>query len=179
MSSRKKQSPRKVLHEARFLRLVEHDTWEFVERRNTTGIVIIVAVTEERRLVLVEQMRIPVGRSVVELPAGLAGDEPGAAGEALAEAAKRELVEETGYEAELMESLGEGPSSAGLSSEVVTFFRARRLRRTGEGGGVPGEDITVHEVPLDDVPGWLGKQADRGALIDPKVYAALWFASRP
>ena len=55
---------------------------------------------EDQKLLLVEQYRIPVHAQTIELPAGIIGDEPGgSADEAHAEAARRELIEETGYEA--------------------------------------------------------------------------------
>jgi ADP-ribose pyrophosphatase len=167
-----------VLHQGRFLRLLRRRGWELVERVNATGVVIVIAITEQGGLVVIEQVRTPVNAAVIELPAGLAGDEPGASGEELAEAARRELLEETGYEAASIELVTRGPSSAGLTNEVVTVFRARGVRRTGAGGGVEGESITTHEVPLADVPGWLEARQAEGKLVDPKVYAALWFAER-
>ena len=86
----------KVLAEGRHLRLVSRGRWEYVERPKVTGIVIIVAVTRENNVVLVEQNRPPVGGRVIELPAGLAGDIAGSESEAMEEAARRELLEETG-----------------------------------------------------------------------------------
>jgi ADP-ribose pyrophosphatase len=170
---------RSVLAQGRHLRFVSEDRWEFVERNATTGIVVIVAVTAEGRLVLVEQYRKPVRSSVLELPAGLAGDVAGQEDEALASAAARELQEETGYEADAFECVGaSGPPSAGVSSEVVTFFRATGLRRTGPGGGDANEQITVHEVPLPEVDAWLLARARAGTLVDPKVYAGLYLAAR-
>jgi ADP-ribose pyrophosphatase len=141
--------------------------------------VVVVAVTPEGKLLLVEQPRRPVKTTVIELPAGLAGDEPGAHGEALAEAARRELEEETGYGCDALEVVCEGPSSAGLTSEVLTVFRARGVRRVGAGGGVEGEAITLHEVALAEVHAFLRRRTAEGALVDPKVYAALWFAGVP
>lgn len=166
----------RTLHEGRFLRLVNRGGWEFVERVNASGVVVVICVTPEGRLLLVEQPRLPVGTTVVELPAGLAGDEPGAHGEELAEAARRELLEETGYACDALEVCCYGPSSAGLTNEVLTVFRAVGARRAGAGGGVAGEAITTHEVPLADVPAWLEERQRQGALVDPKVYAALFFA---
>ena len=41
--------------------------------------------------------------------------------------------------------------------------------------GVANEDITVHEVPLVEVVAWLAAKAKSGVLIDPKIYAGLFF----
>lgn len=50
------------------------------------------------------------------------------------------------------------------------------LQRTGRGGGVDHEDITVHEVPLAEMVAWLEARARTGVLIDPKIYAGLFFS---
>lgn len=169
-------SEKTLLHRGRHLAFVESDGWEYVDRPGVTGIAVVVAVTDDARLVLVEQRRPPVGARVVELPAGLCGDEAGAADEPLEEAARRELLEETGWEAREMERLTAGPPSAGVSSEVLTFFLARGLVRRGAGGGVAGERIDVWEVPLAGVEVWLLSREAQGALVDPKVWAGLYFA---
>ena len=62
-----------------------------------------------------EQYRPPVDKYVIELPAGLAGDQKENRGEALESAARRELLEETGYQAAKMEQLVWGASSAGIA----------------------------------------------------------------
>jgi len=169
----------KELHAGRHLRLVARNGWEFVERPGVHGIVLVVAVTPEGRLLLVEQRREPVDGNVLELPAGLAGDADSPAGEPLEEAARRELAEETGWEAASMERLTAGPPSAGVTSEVVTLFRARGLVKAGAGGGVEGEEITVHEVPLEGAEAFLLAREAAGVLVDPKVWAGLFFARRP
>ena len=87
-------------------------------------------------------------------------------------------MEETGYAAEEIRPLVTGPSGAGITSELVTSFLASGLRRVGKGGGVAHEDITVHEVPLSDIDAWLDAKAKTGVLIDPKVYAGLYFVNR-
>src|ERR1017187_9697315 len=100
MAKKETDSDRRILAEGRHLRFVERNGWEFVERKNVTGIAILVALTDWGGVLLVEQHREPVGARVLELPAGLAGDE----GEESAEsAANRELVEETGYRAGVLE----------------------------------------------------------------------------
>jgi ADP-ribose pyrophosphatase len=164
-----------VQWEGKFLRVLKSGRWEYVDRRNCSGGVAIVAVTEEGKLILTEQHRIPLGARVIELPAGMTADSPETAGEAAEAAARRELVEETGYEAEEMECLTSGPPSAGLASEVITFFQARGLRRVGTGGGHGHEEIVVHEIAVREVDRWLKDRAAAGLLIDPKVYAGLYF----
>jgi ADP-ribose pyrophosphatase len=164
-----------ILHVGRFLQLRQIKSWEYVERTKVSGVVVIVAVTPENNLLLIEQHRPPVGKLVIEMPAGLAGDITGQEHEALAVAAQRELLEETGYWAERMEYLTEGPTSAGLTSEIITLFRATQLQRKTKGGGDGTENIRMHEVPLDQVDGWLREKNRAGQLIDPKVYAGLHF----
>jgi ADP-ribose pyrophosphatase len=146
-----------------------------VDRVNATGAALILAVTTGQKVLLVEQYRIPVHARTIELPAGIIGDEPGAGNESQAEAARRELLEETGYAAEKIEALTTGASCSGITTERVTLFRATGLRRVGQGGGVAQEDITVHEVPLAEIVPWLEAKAKTGILIDPKVYAGLYF----
>ena len=165
-----------VLAEGRFVRLVRRDGWEFAERTTNEGVVAVVAVNARDELVLVEQYRPPVGRNVIELPAGLTGDQPEVRGEDPAEAARRELLEETGYRAERLERLGEGPSTPGLCTEVTQFYRAHSLERVDAGGGVGDEAIRVHEVPLRELRPWLDGRIEDGLLIDPKILAGLFLA---
>jgi ADP-ribose pyrophosphatase len=176
MKTDSRESPL-VLAEGRFARLVAKDGWEWVDRVNATGAVVIVATTHDNQLVLVEQFRIPLDRRVIELPAGLVGDGAGDPLENLADAARRELLEETGYQADQLEYLAEGPSSAGLASEVYTLFLARQARRIGPGGGDGSEDIQVHVISLADADAWLEKKRCDGTMVDPKVYAGLYFAT--
>lgn len=167
-----------VLARGRFLKLVQRDGWEYVERANATGVVAVVAVTEGGKLLVTEQYRLPVNRRVVDLPAGLAGDVGGSEDEDMAAAAQRELEEEVGYRAESMQFLFRGPSSAGLTSEVITFFNATGLTRVSDGGGDDSEDIEVLEIPLDDFDEWAKAKQEAGVFIDPKILAGLYFAGR-
>ena len=165
---------KQTLAQGRHLRFVVRNGWEFVERLNLSGIVVIIGTTDHGGLVLVSQWREPVKAWVVELPAGLAGDVPGSEKEALAEAARRELLEETGFEAKSMELILTGPPSPGISDEVVTFFRAKGLARTGRGGGEEGEDVRAHVVPLSGLGDWLDGMQSKGYLVDPKVFAGAY-----
>lgn len=166
-----------VVAEGKFVRFLVKDGWEYVERPNCTGAVIIVGVTDAGRLVLTEQFRIPVGKPVIEFPAGLIGDE-GQGKEDLTQAARRELLEETGYEAKRILPLAGGPTSAGLTNELVWLVQAVGLTKRSAGGGETDERITVHEVPLGEVERWLCQQEQRGKLVDPKVYAGLYLLKR-
>lgn len=165
-----------TVYSGKFLRLMTRGTWEYVERTNAKGVVGIVAITEDRKLILTEQFRPPVNCNVIELPAGLTGDTPGAEDEAQAEAAKRELLEETGYQACEVTTFLTGTSSAGLTSEVLTLCIAKGLKRVAGGGGVEGESIQIHEIPLADVHAWLIKQSETGKMVDFKIFTALYLA---
>lgn len=164
-----------TLAEGRFLRLSSERGWEFVERVGVQDAAALVAVTRDRQLVLVEQFRIPVGSRTIELPAGLVGDQAGARAESLLAAANRELEEETGYRAGRLELLARVPSSTGLTSEIVSILHACDLERVGPGGGVAGEDIAVHLVPVSEARGWLQRREREGVLLDPKIYVGLYF----
>jgi ADP-ribose pyrophosphatase len=167
-----------TLHDGKHVRLVRRGTYEFATRRKASGIVGIVAVTDDGKVLLVEQYRPPVGKRVIELPAGLAGDEAGHEMEELAAAARRELLEETGYEAKVMKPVAEGPPSAGISDEVITMFVARGLKKTGKGDGDGSEDITLHEVHVSRVSAFLKRKAREGCLVDLKIYGGLYFLQK-
>ncbi len=163
-----------TLHEGKFKRLVSVDGWEYVERINHCGIVVILALTENREVVLVEQLRVPVGKRVIEFPGGLADGANGHDGESLAEAAKRELLEETGYQADQINCIGNGPISSASTSDIMHTFCAKGVRKVAEGGGDTTENITVHVVKLDEVETWIHKKEKEGLLIDPKVFAGFY-----
>lgn len=167
-----------TIHEGRFLSYRETESgWEYVTRVNAKGCVAVLAVTDDSRVVLVEQFRPPVGRKVIELPAGLAGDIPLQEDEPLVTAAKRELKEETGYEAKNWTMLCEGTSSAGLTDEYITLFYATGLTRVNEGGGTHGEEIKVHFVHRSDVVQWCRDRQGEGRHVDFKIFAALYLAN--
>lgn len=161
----------RLIHAGRFLHFLERDGWEFVRRGNASAVVAVVARTDEDAILVVEQHRRPLDARVLELPAGLVGDD---GDHDLLAAAQRELIEETGYRAGQLAVIGRGPSSAGLCDEIITLVGARGLERVGPGGGVDGEDITVHAVPHADAEGWLLACQEAGLLIDPKVWAGLY-----
>ena len=164
-----------ILFNGKWLRLCRRGHWEFAERTNPGGAVIVIAVTPEDKILFVEQWREAIRARAIEMPAGLIGDDPGAAGEHALEAARRELAEETGYGCGRVAYYMTGPSSSGMSTETIAFVRAYDLVRLHAGGGVAGEDITVHEVPRADAAQWLCRKMAEGYSIDPKLFAGLYF----
>ncbi len=164
-------------YRGRYLGISERSGWEFATRVNAREVAVLVALTDAKELVLVEQYRVPVSRNVIELPAGLVGDH-GDPNEPTLEAAQRELIEETGFSAGRLTELLSCPSSAGMSDEIITFYLAEELEQIGPGGGDASEDIRVHRVPLDTVCDWLGARGEEGYYLDPKVYAAVLWLER-
>ena len=133
----------------------------------------ILAVDEHDHVLLVEQYRVPLGGPCLELPAGLIGDEDDFDGEDPIAAAGRELEEETGYRAGVLEDMGTFWSSPGMVSESFTLVRACKLTRVGEGGGVGGENITVHRVPLADIASFIADKRADGCGIDVRMLLLL------
>jgi len=167
----------RTVYEGKYLRMVVRGHWEYVERTHADGMaVIIIAVTPADDVLFVEQYRVPLQRRTIEMPAGLVGDD--VAGDTLEDAAHRELIEETGWQAGRVQVLMTGPTSSGMSSERIAFVRATQLAKVGAGGGVAGEDITVHAVPRAQAPAWLVAKAREGFEVDLKLWAGLWMIDR-
>ncbi len=164
-----------ILHKGKYLHLICEDNWEYVKRVNCSGIVVIVPMNKEHKVIFVEQFRRPVEAQVIEWPAGLVNDKTLPDPETMEEAARRELLEETGYEAGHLSLLVEGPISSGLSSESITFYQALDVVKIGPGGGDATESIKVHEIPLKEADLWLYEMEKKGFLVDPKVYVGLYF----
>ncbi|MCW1924676.1 NUDIX hydrolase [Luteolibacter arcticus] len=165
-----------TLFETRWLGLYRIGHWDFAKRPNADAAVGILAVTPDDEVVLIEQFRIPVQRKVIEIPAGLVGDEDEFRGEDLAATAGRELLEETGYRAGKIELLLASPTSAGMTSELSHLFFATDLVKEHDGGGTEHEDIKVHLVPRRELRAWLKEKEAAGYLLDFKIHAALWAA---
>jgi ADP-ribose pyrophosphatase len=163
-----------TLFNGRWLRLMRRGRWEYAERMNPGGGVIIIAVTPEDRILFVEQWREAVRSKTIEMPAGLVGDLDDA-NESVVAAAARELTEETGYRAARVDMLMAGPSSAGMSNEMIAFVRAFGLVREHAGGGDHSENILVHEIPRSEAASWLVQKSSEGYSIDPKLFAGLYF----
>ncbi|RVT41043.1 NUDIX hydrolase [Sphingobium algorifonticola] len=164
-------TPEEIMWEGRFITAKRRGRWEYVSRARGIRAAVILAI-DDGHVLLVDQYRVPLGQRCLELPAGLVGD--GAMpDEDAAMAAIRELEEETGYRAARMDSLGTYFSSPGMVSESFTLFRAGGLRQTGPGGGVDGEDIIVHRLPLATLHDEIERMRGKGYAIDVKLLLLL------
>ncbi len=163
-----------TLCNGKWLRLKKRGRWEYAERTNPGGGVMIIAVTPEDRILFVEQYRPAIECMTIEMPAGLVGDVADSADESAVEAAYRELIEETGWRAGRIAFLMAGPTSAGMSNEILAFVLAHDLEKVHDGGGDETEEITVHEIPRADTAQWLVDKIRAGYSIDPKIFAGLY-----
>jgi ADP-ribose pyrophosphatase len=162
--------PEEIRWQGKFIAAKQRGRWEYVSRTLGIRAAAILAV-EDGHVLLVEQYRVPLGRACIELPAGLIGDEH--EHESDEETAARELEEETGYRAATIEPLGEFWSSPGMVSESFTLMRATGLTQVSAGGGIEGENITVHRIPLADVAEFIEACRARGCGVDVKLFLLL------
>jgi ADP-ribose pyrophosphatase len=132
------------------------------------GAVLIIAVTQAGELVLERQFRYPLGRDFIELPAGKIdpGEDP-------AETAKRELAEETGYQAARWRHAGVIHPSIGYSNERIEIFLAQDLAMT-DAKLDDEEFLEVFTRPLDTALEWVRT----GHITDAKTVAGLLWAER-
>ncbi|MCK5845531.1 MAG: NUDIX hydrolase [Victivallales bacterium] len=147
-------------------------TWETAGRISGTGAVIIIATMRHSgKLFLVRQFRPPLGKYVVEFPAGLIdGDE-------LPEtSAVRELREETGYEGEVLDATPRSASSPGMSGETLVFVRML-VDKNSDANARPetdfdeSEDIETFTVSPDELSSFLADRRAAGDSIDAKLAA--------
>ncbi|HJS38853.1 MAG TPA: NUDIX hydrolase [Burkholderiales bacterium] len=133
------------------------------------GAVAIVALLDGDRVVLERQYRYPLGRVLVEIPAGKL--EPG---EDHLETGKRELLEETGYVAREWRRLGEIHNAIGYSDEVIEIWLARGLEQRQQ-QLAEGEFLEVFSLPLAEAQA----MARDGRLTDVKTIVGLLWAAGP
>lgn len=165
----------RILFEGEHLALLRAEGWEYAEHRKAREAVMVVALTPEGEIVLADEYRPAVAARVLSLPAGLVGDS--GEKEEPRVAAARVLREETGYVAPALERLGQGPGSAGASSELVTFFLGRDARRVGDPTPEDQQLIRVHVIALDGLLWWARDREADGMLVDPKIWAGLYLAA--
>lgn len=164
------QDPVEIAWQGKWIVAKRQGKWEYVARARGMRAVVIVAI-DDGHVLLVEQPRVPLGKRSLEMPAGLIGDD--IEGDTVEAAARRELEEETGYRCETVLDLGEYYASPGMVSESFTLVRAEGLTRVGAGGGVEGEDIVVHRVPMAGIADFIAAKRAEGLAIDVKLLLLL------
>jgi ADP-ribose pyrophosphatase len=169
----------RVLHEQTWTLLKEKsylDTkgkrrcWTYIERRGQRKAAVIVATTERSGcLVLIEQFRIPFEAEIYEFPAGLIDP-----GETPEQTARRELVEETGFEGEVLR-VGPGVSTtAGLSTEIVHMVYMRVGEEPVAKPRLEGsERIRVLRIRPEEFGSFLSECERDRRILDAKLYLYL------
>ena len=132
------------------------------------GAVVVVPILDDGRLVLERQFRYPVGRVMLEFPAGKLD-----AGEAPMVCAQRELIEETGYRAREWSMAGAMHNAIGYSTEIVHIAFARGLL-AGERALDAGELIELSLLPEADLDAAVG----RGDVTDAKTLIGLMWLQK-
>ena len=127
------------------------------------GAVMIVPVLDSGELVMERQYRYPLGQDFIEFPAGKRdpGEEP-------AETARRELLEEAGFEASHWEHLGGIHVAIAYSNERIDLYLARGLRHVGARLD-DDEFLDILHVPRERAMGWLAQ----GKITDAKTVVGL------
>jgi ADP-ribose pyrophosphatase len=167
-----KDTPVETMWRGKYITALKRGRWEYVSRTGSTNAVVVIA-EHDGKIILVEQYRVPVGARCLELPAGLVGDEDENA--TVEETAVKELEEETGFTAERIEILGDFYSSPGLVAESFTLVARARRPKVGDGGGTEHEEIAVHLVERQDIPGFIDRRRLAGVAIDVKLLMFLDF----
>jgi ADP-ribose pyrophosphatase len=165
---------RTLVFSGRYLDVYWEERGEYTHNRRCRGVVLVIPVTAAREIVFIEQYRMAMKSNVIEYPAGLVGDEEH--DESFESAARRELLEESGYESDQLEHILRGPASPGSSMEIVDFYLARNARRVSDRAGVGHERIEVHVIKLDEAHAWLALKAKSGVLVDPRVNLGVYLA---
>ena len=161
---------RQEIFNGRIIKVVKDDV-ELENGRRTTREVVyhheavaVVAINENNEILLVKQYRYPIGRELTELPAGVLEN-----GENPLEAAKRELLEETGYSAEHWELLTCIYTSPGVHDEKIYIYSASNLQKISGQNLDEDELLTFETVPFDKV----FEMVCTGKIMDAKTIAGV------
>jgi ADP-ribose pyrophosphatase len=139
------------------------------------GGVAVVALTGDQRVLLVRQYRHAVGEVLLEIPAGTLDPLDDGGTEAPDPAARRELAEETGFEAERWQKLGRFYTAPGFTTEVMHLYLARDLQPIeGYTGPDTDERLEVERVPIDGAL----RLAEDGQIRDAKTLVGLFWLGR-
>ncbi|MCD6130095.1 MAG: NUDIX hydrolase [Deltaproteobacteria bacterium] len=175
---------KKIVYEGKYLKMVnkyfktgqgKQHVWETVERKNIygEGAVVIVALTKNREIILEKNWRVPLESFIIQFPAGLTDKK----GETKEEAAKRELLEETGYRAEKLIPIISVPLCPALTATKATYFFAPVVEFAGKQKTENTEKIKVLKIPTEKIDDFL-LNLPQDTEVDIRVLGMLWVLER-
>ncbi|BAU29129.1 ADP-ribose pyrophosphatase [Aneurinibacillus soli] len=128
------------------------------------GAVAVMAITDDNRLVVVRQFRKPLGRTIVEIPAGKLepGEEP-------VVCAHRELEEETGYTTRTMQHVASCYTSPGFADEIIHLYRTDGLI-AGEAKPDEDEFVELMHITVEEAQ----QLIESGEICDAKTIMAVY-----
>jgi ADP-ribose pyrophosphatase len=141
-------------------------TREYVRHQ---GAVVIIPVQDDGELIFERQFRHPLGRSMIEFPAGKIES-----GEPVEDTARRELLEETGFIARKWRHIGVMHPCVGYSDERIEIFLARGLEQQGGQNLDQGEFVDLLTLTLEEA----ATAVREGVITDAKTIAALFWAEK-
>lgn len=176
----------RVAYEGKYLRILnksyttdtgEKGIWETVERTNIFGggSVVIVPITKDNEIIFEKNWRVPSESWVIQFPAGLTDKK----GESEEEAARRELLEETGYLARELIPIITTPLSPDLTPTQAMHFLARDVEYIGRQGEIsPNEAMSeIIKVPFERMREFL-LNLPEGVGLDLRVPGILWILEK-
>ncbi|GAA0283030.1 NUDIX hydrolase [Alteraurantiacibacter aestuarii] len=172
MSVEDADAPEEIMWSGKWITAKRRGKWEYVSRARGIKAAVILPIDGDH-VVLVEQYRVPLGGTCLELPAGLIGDDDSHEDEDPLATARRELEEEAGYQAASWQDLGVYLSSPGMTGESFTLLKATGLTKVSEGGGTDSENIVVHRIALASLPQAVADFRAKGVAIDVRLLAVL------
>ncbi len=145
--------------------------WETIERTNVynKGAVVIIAVTENSEIIMERNWRIPIESYIVQFPAGLTDRKM----ERDEEAARRELLEETGYLADTLIPILQSPLCPALTTTEASHYFAPRVKYIGKERKDTSQIIEVIKVPLKELDTFL-THLPKDTKLDLRVPGILW-----
>ncbi|MCK5044660.1 NUDIX hydrolase [Candidatus Parcubacteria bacterium] len=137
-------------------------TWEYIEKGSGIPFVVIFALTRDKEVLLEKIYRVPFQEQVLELPSGMNDME----GESEVKAAKRELFEETGYQAKTIIPVFKCSVSPATSTHEGSFYFAPDVEYVGGNRTDEVEEIEVIKVPLKELVNYVQEQGKNMKISD-------------
>lgn len=148
-------------------------TWEMVRRKTYGRIVVVLPVTSQQEVILLKIYRVPPRAYILEACAGLMDR----AGESEEDAARREMLEETGYISQKLVPLMAGPFNSGLVEDEIVYFLAPDAQKVQEPVLENAEDIELIILPLSGLFSYL-QNPPGNMKADIKLFSVLYFLEK-